>query len=217
MAVKTGVAKQALGFVEEKLRRVFKLAGPIDASLDPEVKPVIIVDDLRGPGHAFYQGRSWSICCSVLGPIAAGVKLAGVTFLDDCIVEAIDLRGPAAGANGLLFVFLTTPVEEATTPPMGASPSARTATWRDNKTVGTLVGANYDQPPILGSLGFVAVVGTSAGNGNIIWGNQAQAAGLTPPGVLPIQLFMPRGSGLYVQESAFNDLSFTLWGRVFPQ
>lgn len=217
MAVKSGVAKQALGFVEEKLRRVFKIAGPIDASLDPELKPVIIVDDLRGPGHAFYQGRSWSIVCAVLGPIAAGTKGAGIKFLDDCIVEGIDIRGPNAGANGSLFVFLTTPDEETTTPPMGASPSARTATWRDNKTVGSLLAANYDQPPVLGSAGFVALPGTSAGNGNIVWGNLQQGAGLPTPGILAFQLFMPKGSGLYVQEAAFTDLSFTVWGRVFPQ
>lgn len=217
MAVKTGVATQALGFVEEKLRRVFKLAGPIDASLNAELRPVIIVDDLRGPGHAFYQGRSWSICCSVLGPIAAGAKVAGVSFQDDCIVEGIDIRGPNAGANGFLFVFLTTPTEEATTPPTGGALSARTATWRDNKTVGTLLAANYDQPPLFGSLAFVANPGTTTGNGNIIWGNQQQAAGLPTPGILPIQLFMPKGSGLYVSENAFTDLSFTVWGRVFPQ
>lgn len=215
MAVVSGAAKQALGFVEEKLRRVFRLAGPIDASLDPALKPVIIVDDLRGPGHAFYQGRSWAISCAVTGPIAAGVKAAGFIFLDDCLVEGFDIRAATGAAAGRLDVFVVTPTEQTATPPLGAGTvNSRTATWRDNKTVGTLLAANYDQPPILGIQNFVALVGTSAGNGNTIWG---QAGAAPAPGFVPMQLFMPAGSGIYLQENAYTDLAFGVWGRVFPQ
>jgi hypothetical protein len=215
MAVKTGVASQALGYVEEKLRRVFNLAGPIDASLDAEVKPVIIVDDLRGPGHAFYQGRSWAITVSHL-TIPAGTKGAGFVFQDNVVIEGFDIRHATSPANSSLRLFIVTPAEQAATPPLGAGTvSARTATWRDNKTVGTLLAASYDQPPIHGTLGFGAEVGTVGGNGNTVWSQIG--AGIPQAGYVPMQLHMPNGSGIYLEESNFVDLSFTIWGRVFPQ
>jgi hypothetical protein len=211
MAVKTGVAKQALGFVEEKLRRVFKLAGPIDASLDPEVKPVIIVDDLRGPGHAFYQGRSWSVVLESI-TLAAGTKVAGIVFSDDCLVEGFDLRHAALAAGKVIRVFILTPAEQASTG-AGITVSTRNATWRDNKTVGAL--ASYDSPPIVSSGGWAATGGgTPAANGNIVW-ETVGGAGTTGP--VPMQLFMPSGSGLYCQELDQVDISMTVWGRIFPQ
>lgn len=214
MAVKTGAAKQALGFVEEKLRRVFNLAGPIDADLDATVKPVIIVDDLRDPGHAFYQGRSWAATILHI-TIAAGTKLGGFFFSDNVVIEGFDIRHattPASPAS--LQLFIVTPTEQAATPPTGGTPATRTGVWRDNFTVGTLLAANYDQPPVASSGSFVPVVGTSAGNGNTIWSSPPVAA---QAGYVPMKLFMPRGSAIYLQEVNFVDLSFTLFGRVFPQ
>lgn len=213
MAVKTGVAIQALGFVEEKLRRVFKLAGPINASLDPEVKPVIIVDDLRGPGHAFYQGRSWSCCIQSL-TLAAGSKNAGFLFLDDCIIEGFDLRHATLAATKNILVYVLTPKEQATTGG-GVAVATRNATWRDNKTLGTLLAADYDQPPLTSSGGWAATGGgTAAGNGNVVWGT---GGGAPSTGYVPLPMFMPAGSALYVQELDQVDLTFTLFGRVFPQ
>lgn len=213
MAVKTGVATQALGFVEEKLRRVFRLAGPINASLDPECKPVIVVDDLRDPGHAFYQGRSWAVTQGQLG-IAAGTKVGGFQFNDDVILEGFDIRCANGPAGSLLQVFIVTPVEQTTTPPVGAL-ATRLATWRDNKTVGTLLAADYDQPPVVASGGWAAIVGTQAGNGNQIW--IGGSAGAPQPGFVPVKLFMPRGSAIYLQELNYVDLSFSVYGRIFPQ
>lgn len=214
MAVKSGVASQALGFVEEKLRRVFNLAGPIDASLDATVKPVIIVDDLRDPGHAFYQGRSWAATILHI-TIAAGTKLGGFFFSDNVVIEGFDIRHattPASPAS--LQLFIVTPTEQAATPPTGGTPATRTGVWRDNFTVGTLLAANYDQPPVASSGSFVPVVGTSAGNGNTVWSSPPVAP---QAGYVPMKLFMPRGSAIYLQEVNFVDLSFTLFGRVFPQ
>jgi hypothetical protein len=210
---KRGVATQALGYVEEKLRRVFKLAGPIGATLDPEVKPVIIVDDLRGPGHAFYQGRSWAITVAHL-TIAAGTKAAGFVVSDDVVLEGFDIRAASSPANGALYVYIVTPDEQSATPPVGAVTN-RTATWRDNKTVGTLLAASYDQPPIFGVSVFSALIGTGAGTGNIVWAQIG--AGVPAPGFVPMPMYLPRGSGIYLQETNYTDLSFGVWGRVFPQ
>jgi hypothetical protein len=211
MAVKAGVATQALGFVEEKLRRVFKLAGPIDASLDPAVKPVIIVDDLRGPGHAFYQGRSW--CCVMQSlTLAAGVKCCGLTFQDDVLIEGFDLRHATLAAAKNILVFILTP-DEVTSTGAGITVATRNATWRDNKTVGAL--ATYDQPPVTSSGGWAATGGgTPAANGNIVWGTGGGAAST---GVVPLPLFMPRGSGMFCQETDQVDLTWSVWGRIFPQ
>lgn len=214
MAVKSGVAKQALGFVEEKLRRVFKLAGPIDASLDPEVKPVIIVDDLRGPGHAFYQGRSWAITCESIG-LAVGSKVAGVLFSDDCLVEGFDIRHAQLAAGKDIRIFLLTPAEQALGGGTGGgiAVTTRNGTWRDNKTVGAL--ATYDSPPVTSSAGWSAPAGgTPAANGNTLW---VTVGGAPATGVVPIQLFMPAGSALYCQELDQVDLGWTVWGRIFPQ
>lgn len=214
MAVKTGVARQALGFVEEKLRRVFKLAGPIDASLDPEVKPVIIVDDLRGPGHAFYQGRSWSVVLQSL-TLAAGTKVAGIVFQDDCVIEGFDLRHGTIAATKNILVFVLTPAEQALGGGTGGgvAVTTRNATWRDNKTVGAL--ASYDSPPILSSGGWAATAGgTPAANGNIVWGTGGGAAST---GFVPLPLFMPAGSSLNCQEVDQVDLTWSVFGRIFPQ
>ena len=211
MPVKSGVAKQALGFVEEKLRRVFRLAGPIDASLDPECKPVIIVDDLRGPGHAFYQGRSW--CCFAQSlTLAAGSKVCGWLFLDDCLVEGFDLRHATLAATTNILVHILTPAEQASTGG-GVAVNSRVATWRDNKTVGAL--ATYDQPPVTSTGGWaVAGGGTPAANGNIVWGT---GGGAPNTGYVPLSLFMPAGSALYCTELNMVDITMTVFGRIWPQ
>ena len=213
MAVKTGVAKQALGFVEEKLRRVFKLAGPIDADLDPVVKPVVIVDDLRGPGHAFYQGRSWSCMIQSL-TLAAGSKVGGFTFLDDVLIEGFDLRHATLAATKNITIATTTPKEQATNG-FGVASTTRNATWRDNKTVGSILVPDYDQPPIFSTGGWAAAAGgVPAGNGNIVWGT---SGGAPCTGTGPLGLFMPSGSGLFCTELDQVDLTLTVWGRIFPQ
>lgn len=213
MAVKTGAAKQALGFVEEKLRRVFRLAGPIDADLDAVVKPVIIVDDLRGPGHAFYQGRSWACCLQSLG-LAAGTKNGGILFLDDVLVEGFDLRHATLAAGKNILVYVLTPDEQTATGG-GVAVATRNATWRDNKTLGNLAAFNYDQPPLTSTGGWAATGGgTPAGNGNIVWGT---GGGAPSTGYVPLGLFMPRGSAIYCQEFDQVDLTWTVFGRVWPQ
>jgi hypothetical protein len=214
MAVKSGAAKQALGFVEEKLRRVFNLAGPIDADLDAVVKPVVIVDDLRGPGHAFYQGRSWAATILHL-TIAAGTKVGGFFFNDNVLIEGFDIRHattPASPAS--LQLFIVTPTEQAATAPTGSTPSTRAGVWRDDFKVGSLLSANYDQPPVTTTGSFVANVGTGAGNGNTVWSSPPVAP---QAGYVPMQLYMPKGSAIYLSEVNFVDLAFTIFGRVFPQ
>lgn len=208
MAVKTGVAKQALGFVEEKLRRVFNLAGPIDASLNPEVSPVIIVDDLRAPGHAFLQGRSWAWQVSSVG-IVAGLKGADLRFLSDCLVEGFWIyHPPLAAATSDVMVYIVTPDQFSASPPIGGG-LANFGAWRDRKLTAT------DVPPVGGNGSFVAITGTGPTGNNIVF--HYDGIGTPQPGFVPMQLFMPAGSCMVFVETDQPIFSVGAMGRVWPQ
>lgn len=200
-------AKQTLGFVEEKLRRVFNLAGPIGASLDPEVKPVIIVDDLRAPGHAFAQGRSFVAQFGTTG-IAAGRKGCGFRFTADVFIEGWWAYGPAIpGATGVLFVAVITPDEVTATPPMLMNVAC--GAWRDRKLI------TADQPPCLSSLNFVAITGTSAATNNAVF--TASGAGTPLPGFVPMNVMVPSGGAILFDETDLVSLNVGLQCRLWPQ
>jgi hypothetical protein len=209
-------AKQALGYVEEKLRRVFKLAGPIGTTLDPEVKPVIIVDDLRDPGHAFYQGRSFAVQLAHLGPIAAGTKGWGVRFTDDVIIDRMLISTApqtlSAGMN--ITVYTVTPDEVVATPPYGINAGSLAGMWRDRKTL------TSDQPPMFQTSGvFAAGAGGTGptGNNTLVRYFEGQVVPSWPGG-WDVQLFIPSGGGVVFEEqNILTSISVALYGRVWPQ
>lgn len=213
----TGVAKQALGFVEEKLRRVFKLAGPIGTTLDPEVKPVVIVDDLRDPGHAFYQGRSWIVRHTVntgaTGGTGAGTRIITMNFLDDVIVEGFSVYGQIGVgfvSGQSLALFQLSPADFAASPPLPTG-SDLIGAWRDRITNGN------DQPPIRGHQNFVAY---TAGNiGTVQTKIIELPGGFVPvPAVFPVKIFVSSGGALVWDARAdIGPLALGVWGRVFPQ
>lgn len=210
------VAKQALGYVEEKLRRVFKLAGPIGVTLNPDVTPVVLVDDLRGPGHAFYQGRSWGVQVAHLGPIAAGTKGWGVRFTDDVVVERMLLStAPQTLSAGMsLTVYTLTPDEVTSTPPYGISGGSLAGMWRDRKTL------TNDQPPIMQTSGVFAAGGGGTGptgNNTLVRYFEGQVVPSWPGG-WDVPLFIPAGGGIVFEEqNILTSISVALYGRVFPQ
>jgi hypothetical protein len=212
-------AKQALGYVEEKLRRVFNIAGPIGVTLEPEVKPVVVVDDLRDPGHAFYQGRSWSAVVSTLDGsptgTGTGAHVCPFHFLDDCIIETVWVFGQLGigftAPAPRLILYNITPDEWTSAPPGdGQFPSLRGA-WRDRKTL------TNDVPPVEAPLIWLpGTTGTLPQISNIVLD---LVSGFVPvPGVFPMKLFMPRGSALcWYTLSNIGPISVGMWGRVFPQ
>jgi hypothetical protein len=202
------VAKQALGFVEEKLRRVFNLAGPIGLTLNPDVTPVIMVDDLRDPGHAFYQGRSFAVTHSDVP--AAGTRAAVTQFNADCVIEGFWAFGTIAAA-GNLDLWTVTPAEMVTTPPTGAV-TTLSGSWRDRKMV------TLDQPPIANSP-WAVITGTARTTNNGVWSIGAVGAAMTLPGYVPIRMFVPAGGALAwtATNTGAQALSLGCIGRVWPQ
>jgi hypothetical protein len=211
MAVKTGVASQALGYVEEKLRRVFNIAGPIDASLDATMRPVIIVDDLRDPGHAFYQGRSWVHCYATQAVAIAATNVLCVHFMDDCIVEGISVTANVAAATSI-GLYQVDPDRWYLSPPGGSiSLGGVNVAWRDRLMSQT------DRPPVEADTNFKAIGGGQGDTNqnrilNLIQANYVAAT-------FPVKAFMPRGSALvWIAGTAINiPMTLAMWGRVFPQ
>jgi hypothetical protein len=209
MAVKAGVAKQALGFVEEKLRRVFNLAGPIDADLDSIVKPVIIVDDLRDPGHAFFQGRSYAYSTAEQPAGVAGTWFVKVIqFRSDVTVETVYHFG-VIPANAS-YAIQVGGADEAL--PIGGV-TFQCGSWRDRKAGTT------DFPPIVQNSGLTA--GTVALNSTIFVAGAGGTA-LTMSQVLPLKVMIPANGWLMFAfqtwgvavSTAFN---FGFYARVWPQ
>lgn len=216
------VAKQTLGWIEEKLRRVFNLAGPIGVDLDPVVKPVILVDDLRGPGHAFYQGRSFATTTSLI-PAAAGQCVLAYQYVDDVLIERIYLGGIAApGASVILFTETPTNMvariaagDYTGVPAQAFTPCGA---WRDRRTVST------DIPPATGNLAFNTFTATTPIQNDLLLIVAVGAVGTpnqTLPGMIDLPIFIPRlgGLGVFVDTwgAAHGTISLQVQARVFPQ
>jgi hypothetical protein len=203
---------QVLGYVEEKLRRVFNLAGPIGVTLKPEVSPVILVDDLRDPGHAFYQGRGWIWSYSSYPPVTTAGVYRGHTiqFRDDVVIEYAWMAGTLKAGVMTVLMYLTGPDEATPT-----TPSSTTGAWRDRRTNPT------DVPPLLENPGWEAITGTQSTKENVIIGFAASSYDQTMPGVMPVKAFVPRGGCLTWRVESWPSTSdafnIGLSGRVFPQ
>lgn len=206
-------ATQVLGYVEEKLRRVFNLAGQIGVTLDPAVKPVILVDDLRDPGHAFYQGRGFVWSYSSF-PTASGVGayyVHSIQARDDIVTEFVWASGQLDAGASTLILYLTTPDE--VTPVAGIT--FTTGAWRDRRTSAT------DVPPLLHNNAWQALTGTAALQENLMLGFAATTAVATQlPGAVPLKIFVPRGGCLNWRVEGYSGttaLNIGFAGRVFPQ
>lgn len=210
------LARQALGFVEEKLRKAFNIAGPIGVTLEPTVTPVIIVDDTRAPGHAFYQGRSWAVPQAALSS-AGDFYVWPVHFLDDCLVETVYVFGQLP-ANQVLSLFLVTPDQWQNAPPGGVvSLGGQGASWRDRNDRPGGSAAVTDVPPIESTTGWVAPSGGTVGP---VVGNTLinLPGGYVPvPAIFPIQVFVPRGGALCweLADTQAVPLAVGMWGRVW--
>lgn len=194
-------AKTALAQLEEKLRRQFALAGEIGSTLVPEVKPVIIVADLREAGNASNQGRAFSWVSGIVGVL----NLQSVRFEQDSLIDRMDISLMAA--NGLASIYLTVPGQ---TPAVAVATLA--GTWTDRKTVTT------DQVPLTQSaLG--AITGTAASDQNRLWGAVTSGAAIGVYGHFSVKanIMLPAGSCLnFHSGNAGSQMVVTLSGRIWP-
>lgn len=140
-------AKSSLQSVEDRLRRLYNLAGTIGATFVPEVKPVVLAGDLDGPGYASFRGRHFVQLSQALGPNAAANDLYAVLMPVECIVYGLVCTGlapnsdvaayliePAAVAGGVAFI-----------------PGVPVGTWADQK-------ATNDPTPFTDTGGRIASV-----------------------------------------------------------
>lgn len=204
-------AKQVLGYVEEKLRRVFNLAGPIGVTLEPEVKPVIIVDDLRDPGHAFYQGRgfAWGNATQPTGGVGVWACIQ-VVARDDFVTELL-WHSMVIPANSTFAIQVLGPDD---VPLTSLSSSFQAGSWRDRKN-----GQN-DYPPVLINSVNPQPAAVIPNSTIYVAGSGGTARDIQE--VLPLKIFVQRGGALLYCWQAWGAAVATaanvgFAARVFPQ
>lgn len=88
-------AKTSLQQVEERLRKLFNLAGNIGATFEPDIKPVVLAGDLDGPGYASFRGRHYAVLSPAMGPNATANDVYAILFSVPIVVYALHLTGLA--------------------------------------------------------------------------------------------------------------------------
>lgn len=195
---------QSLASIEDKLRRAFGLAGPIGARLDPTLTAVVIADDLRTPGHAFFSGRGW-IWVSTDPGTPVGVSVISLIPQVDVLIEGVWISGTMS-LGGLVDCYVTTPTEA---PPIAGGVAGNFA-WRDRKVV------TLDVPPFTGGSAWAAVTGTliSVNNRMHTWvcGTVGQLDDHRK-----IEVMVPKdGTFTFRASSQFTNLKVGAYGRIFP-
>lgn len=98
-------AKSSLQSVEDRLRRLFNLAGTIGASFEPDIKPVVLAGDLDGPGYASFRGRHFAQMSQALGPNALANDLYGLFTPVDIVVFSVFCTGLAPNSDVACYLI----------------------------------------------------------------------------------------------------------------
>jgi hypothetical protein len=194
-------AKTALATLEEKLRRALGLAGAINATFTPELRPVVITGDLREPGNAFYRGRHWAY--ALHAQYGAGTAYASVRFEVDMLITRMVFMPSATGA---CYVYYTSPDQA---PAVAVTQNA--GVWTDRKRVATdLVPLTHAGPAALAGTNFV----TGGAGSNIVLAANGGPS-LTCEGPM---LWVPAGSALnFATAAPVQNMAVNLFGRVAEQ
>lgn len=208
-------AKTSLQSVEDRLRRLFNLAGTIGASFEPAIKPVVLAGDLDGPGYASFRGRHWSLVSPAMGPNALANDTYSMLFPVDVVVYGVGLTGIAANSVAACYVI----EPEAVTAAMLATLTAAAGTWDDNKS------KSADPTPFFDSGGRAVNAAISALYTNTRrltgWANVANATSERDWVAQGGGMMLPAGSLLSWQLSGiqatvgFNLVHAQAHGRIF--
>lgn len=214
-------AKTSLGFIEEKLAKLLGLAGQINASFSPEIKPVIIQDDLTGPGVSTFRGRHWTWSTDTF-TVGAANTTNGIRFGVPVIVECMWLAGSpidggGAGVNTRFPVHILSPAVA-----LGANPlptlTNLCASWVDNKLV------ESDSPPIFDGNG--NQTGTAAAFAQLTRLNRVWVGGFAGGSILNGLMTTPPGwKGMHLPANgelrgdvtklgAGTNLTWGIMGRI---
>ena len=218
----------SLSNIEARLRRSLGIAGPIRLRLEdePELLPVMLVDDLTRPGASasIYRGRRWALS-TTCGGIAGGAQgivevvatgIAGLSVQADkggVIVDSLDMSWWGAVTTQVVDVALyyTSPLSASVTAqildgwmvdPIGPAPTSGAGT--------------YDAAPLSVGSNAALAVGTT---GVRIWEGWARCDGTRQ--LIPLDLFLRESAFLaignftpLVAAQPANPL-YTFRGRVF--
>lgn len=167
----------ALQGIEDRLRRLYGLAGDLGVTFEPNVTLSVDAGDLLGPGSNLYRGRRWwyqSVTDTALASTVSGLSFSAPTIIEQIWVSALS-------AN--LMPFSIGLVD----PSGGPIPTPfRTVFWSELYSDNTV-----NQNPPMTNSGFQA--GTAAGvrimdgavNGDtFVWDCEFYVPGQLPPPVV---------------------------------
>lgn len=199
-------AKTSLGFLEDKFRKVFGLAGAIGATFEPTITPVFITGTALDPGVASFRGRHWAWQYGVdaTAPSAAN-DTYGLQWPVDVIVRGIAVTGLADG-NSQCTVFLIAPDDPQIATWGGGN--RQTGTWIDQGTRAA------ERTPLLDralrvNVGMAIVNPELKGIGFF--------SGISAWNYLPMSLHSPAGGCIWFQPSlsaASIRCRFAIWGEI---
>lgn len=202
-------AKTSLGFLEDKFRKVFGLAGAIGATFEPTITPVFITGTALDPGVASFRGRhwAWQYHTDAVAPSAAN-DTYGLTWPVDVIVRGISVTGLAAGDQCAVFIIAPDDPQIAT----WGGGNRQTGVWIDqgaraaertpllDRALRVSVGMAIANPELKG----IAYVGAPTG-------------GTAPFSYFPMSLHSPAGGCIWFQPSlsaASLRCRFAIWGEI---
>jgi len=197
-------ASSSLAGIEERIRRKLGEAGLIEAGFKAEAIPVIIAEDITGPGSQSYRGRRWS-SGGVLHTLTAGALSSEAwQAVNPMVLTEVVFNPRDTLANNDLHRFEYTLHYGAP----GTVPSYAVATVSGLFT--EIAASNADRPGILyGQGGTWAITGAWEGGG-------------AAPNVstrVPLNAFLPAGAFFavnYATDAIANGTIYvTLRGRVY--
>lgn len=201
-------AKTSLAFVEDRFRRLFGLAGTIDASFAPEIRPVVVTADLRDPGVSSFRGRHFAWTTDLLAPLV-GQCVAVQPFVP-VIIESLVVAGLPASARAEAY-YLSPGQMVGSALPVPARTGA--GTFIDNKLV------EFDYAPITDTAALAAAGGGAAQlnytdrvatwntSATGIYSETRELHGLHLPATGAIYFFFPTAGG--------TNVTCACYGRIF--
>lgn len=203
--------KQSFAGIEDKLRKLWNLAGVIGASFRPEITPSLTIADLREPGVASFSGRHWAWVSDDLTVLPASNGVIGFKFAQDILVDGVWSQGTDAANVFYIGVYQVTP--DMTQP---LTLNRASGSWIDQRRLIT------DTPPCLD----VAAVTSSGGPAYTAMRVSACRIGMLPgkasvgcPNPLEWKwgLHVPAGNSIYfdVQPiTTIGTLHLGAYGRI---
>lgn len=201
-------ARTSLQSVEEKLRRLFNMAGTIGAEFAADIRPVVLAGNLGDPGLAAFRGRHWAWASAQLVTLANGCT--GLRFGAESIVRGIWCTGNFGAAMAPISVHLLDPQTQAATPAVTLNTVA--GTWVDQRTL------TVDNVPLFSTAGntlVAGVLGTLVDLNRICAFGQLQAYQLAHFGT---GIHVPAGSAIVFNGNtitAGNTFHVGMYGEIF--